>query len=127
MSIRFTRTNSSTPEQRRDAYQSGLAELGDSILVWVNEADLVQAQLENRVTEFITGKPENLLPQFHELLREAFEADQAEDLFDVHSEDKESAAEWARLKAEAAKQKSKLITFIKENPEILPQVLSLTR
>jgi hypothetical protein len=52
---------------------------------------------------------------------------QAEDLFDVHSEDKESAAEWARLKAEAAKQKSKLITFIKENPEILPQVLSLTR
>ena len=67
----------------------------------------------------------NVLPRFHELLREAQSAEEAADLFDVHSEDKESAAEWKRLRERATEAKSELITYIRDNPDILPQLQSL--
>jgi hypothetical protein len=69
----------------------------------------------------------NLLPEFHELLREALSASDEADLFDVHSEIPESKAKWDDLRRIASEAEAKLIVFIQDNPQILPQVLSLTK
>lgn len=70
---------------------------------------------------------ENLLPKFHELLREAFTAEERADLFDVYSDNPESKKEWDRLRQEASEAKSRLILFVQENKQLLPQILSLTQ
>ena len=125
--MRFTKASSTTVEQRREALAAGLTNQGDCILIWVNEEDLKNAQNGGLATEFVSAQEENLMPGFHELLREAHNAEEEYEMFDVHSENKESKAEWDRLRVEASKSKSKLIRYIRDNPSLLPQLLSSTQ
>lgn len=68
----------------------------------------------------------NLLPKFHELLREANEAVDAVDAFDVVSSNPESKKEWDRLLQEAFSAKERLISYIKEHSEeLVPQLSKL--
>lgn len=128
MSIRFTLANSSTPEQRRDALLSGLHNLGDCKLVWVNEGDLTEATLHGTMIEIKRDDEEtNLLPKFNELLNEAHAASEAQDMFDLDSSDRGSVETWNRLKEETRKANAELINFIRDHPTLLPQILSLTR
>lgn len=128
MSIRFTRATSTTSEQRRDALISGLNNIGDCVLVWVNEHDLKEATLHGNMTEIKRDDEErNLLPEFHQLLGEAHSACETSDMFDLHSEDKESVETWNKLKEEDSKAKAALVNFIRDHPTLLPQILSLTR
>ena len=41
--VRYVRAISATPEQQRHARKSPLYQLGDMVLVWVNEADIYRA------------------------------------------------------------------------------------
>lgn len=67
----------------------------------------------------------NLLPEFHQLLREALSADDEADHFDVHSGIKESKEKWDRLNKVAAEAKIKLIKFVQDNPSIVQQLMEL--
>ena len=124
--IRFLRACETSPEQRRQAHKSALYLEGDLALVWVSEGDLLQAVYDGKAEEVVDKvDDQNLLPKFHELLGNAAMTCKAVDDFDLDSSSDESKTEWDRLRKEDIEAKSELISFIRANKQILPQILSL--
>jgi hypothetical protein len=124
--LRYITAGDSTKEQRRIAQASPLFCNGDMTLVWVNDEDL-QKMKESQEAVEVVSEEANLLPEFHQLLRTAFEADEEVELFNLHSESQESREQWKRLQTAATEAKSELISFIKAHKELLPQIVSLTQ
>lgn len=67
----------------------------------------------------------NKLPRFFELLREAQEAANAVDSFDLYSEKEESRKEWNKLLEEQKTTVENLVKYIRANKEICPQIKTL--
>jgi hypothetical protein len=59
---------------------------------------------------------------YYGLLREAFQTQDAVDMFDLRSEDPVSAAEFLRLVKESDAAQLALIEFIKSNPNIVEDI-----
>jgi hypothetical protein len=68
----------------------------------------------------------NRLPEFYELLNEAQAASDAMDAFDLDSSKKESREQWERLVKASSEASGKLVTFVQQHKELLPQIYALT-
>lgn len=73
----------------------------------------------------IDDTPDTLLQRFITLLREAQFAQDECDMFDLDSKNPESSKQFENLRKEAREASATLITFIRDNPEILNEIKDL--